>query len=752
MMFRLTGFIAFFGLHLLSPAGAFGQWASLGGRIAAADSGQELPGVHVVLQSEDGEERGTVTGAGGLFAFERLTPGAYLLRATYVGFEPYSDTLRLEFGQRSNLVVRLQPADAPVGEVVVEAEQNTTGEATPGLTTIPPSALARVPMPGLTPDLAGYLLTLPGVVSGGDTGGHLFVRGGAPVENLVLIDGMPVYQPFHIVGFYSAFPAEIVAQADFYAGGFGARYGGRLSSVIDVTTRNGSKDRIRGAASVAPFLGSLSLELPVAPGKVSVLAVARESIIERLAPDLFGKDMPFRFGDRFGKVHAYLSQTSRFAATALQTNDEGRIVEACGTDRQTGWKNEAYGGRYTYLASEYPLLAEIAVYVTRLRSTDRPSSRPERRAEVSGNHGEMRFVYLFGETQFEFGLFGRANHFLYDLGETTFALDENVSEGGGYFESRFRAGRSWRIEPGVRLHGFSNSIGTVVEPRLRLAWTPGGPQANQSFGLAWGLYHQQITGLHNPRDVTDVFIAWQPVSRRTTIPSARHTILTWQRALATWLHLTAEGYHKSLKHHLFAEYDEATGIPATTENIDGAARGLDVRLEVIRPAFYGYLGYGLASVRYDPNETADLTSAGRLTMPFNPPHDRRHQIHALFQIERGAYRVSSRWQFGSGQPFTPLHGFYGNLATGAPSRGFHDAAGRPALSFGPPFSARLPTYHRLDVSLERTFRLPYATLTLQAGAINVYDRPNVFDYDFFSGEHVRQLPFIPSAGLLVQLP
>ncbi len=96
-----------------------------------------------------------------------------------------------------------------------------------------------------------------------------------PLRTLVLLDGMRIFQPFHVVGFYSAFPADIIATTDVYAGGFNARYGGRISSVIDIKTRNGSKERVTGSASVAPFVSGLRVEVPILKNEASLIVSAR---------------------------------------------------------------------------------------------------------------------------------------------------------------------------------------------------------------------------------------------------------------------------------------------------------------------------------------------------------------------------------------------------------------------------------------------------------------------------------------------
>ena len=157
-----------------------------------------------------------------------------------------------------------------------------------GVQGVKPADIERIPLPGISPDLASYLTQLPSVVSSGDRGGLLFIRGGSPPENGVYLDGMLLYQPFHILGFYSAFPSDLVSQAELYAGGFGTEFGGHISAVIDIATRTGNKRGFAGSASVSPFLAAAQLEGPVVPGSVSFLASFRRSLVEEVGSDLIG--------------------------------------------------------------------------------------------------------------------------------------------------------------------------------------------------------------------------------------------------------------------------------------------------------------------------------------------------------------------------------------------------------------------------------------------------------------------------------
>lgn len=740
---------------------AHAQFATIEGTVHDGDSNQTMQGVNVLLTAEDGDRVGMASDASGSFRFGRLLPGQYVLMASFVGYTLHTDTLDVGFGALVQLDITLMPDQEALGEVVVESKQQTSSmEGFAAFEQVRASDLQRVPMPGITPDLAGYLQTMPGFVSTGDRGGQLFVRGGTPTQNLVLIDGMMVYQPFHIVGFYSALPADLINYADVYAGGFGARYGGRLSSVIDVSTRNGNKDRVVGAASIAPFLGSVRVEIPIEPGKVSLIGSARESIIERIAPDVLGQQMPYRFGDRFLKFHAFITQTSSFSATYLETFDEGNITGDPDTPIST-WNNRAFGGRYTYLPAEASVIAELAVYASQWDSEYAISELQQRRASVDNVNLTMHFIYLLGDdSQVDAGIFGSTYGFVYNLGDRRRDTESNIMEGSFFIDGQFQINPALRLEPSVRLQTFSNAVNATLAPRFRALYRPQGPSSTQHFSIAWGLYHQQIIGLSNAQDVTDAFIAWAPSPENSDVPKAMHLIGGWKWRAQPWLEFELEGYYKDLDNVYFPRFDDLRNQLITLDQVEGRVHGLDASVEVNRPGFFAFLGYSLSRVKYtrdfviqEPlieNNQVFLQSLLR-TETFNPAHDRRHQLNAMVQVQRGPYRMSVRWQFGSGQPFTQINGYYETLPPSEPgSRTFHEQEGRTVISRSQPFGQRLPPYHRLDVSMQRVFRMNRFTTTIQASVINAYDRANIFNYDVFTNERINQLPLIPSIGIHVE--
>lgn len=729
-------------LFLAGPAQqAPAQSASVRGKVTERETGNPLVGAHVSVESARGELTGMITDPSGFFVIGTLAPGRYVLRVSFVGYSSFSDTLELDPGEDLHRQVVLEVARSGMRELVVEGDLGgSTRKGVSGLTSIRPSDLARIPMPDVNTDLAGYMLTMPGVVTAGDRGGQLYVRGGTPTQNLVLIDGIPVYQPFHIIGFFSAFPGDIIGRADVYAGGFGAKFGGRLSSVIDVAARNGNKQRYTGSASVAPFLTSVRLEGPISPGKVSFLGSARQSVIQEVAPDLISRQLPYRFGDQFLKVHAYLNNTSSASATALHTFDEGNLAATDDNDLRIYWENLAYGGRYIYLPEEYPVLTELAFSVNSLKSEFGPQGASLRKASVNGFDGAINFAYLLGRMDLSFGMFVHSYNFDFSLEGADQERESDV-EGGGYIESRLRVSRSFEFRPGLRFHSFPSKSRTSLEPRFRLSLLPFGANTKHKLTAAWGVYRQEIVGLNDQRDVGGVFTAWTGSPEDTDVPSAIHTIAGWESSIYPWLGVGVEGYFKSLSN--LTVFTGSSGL----RRADGTASGIDLQVEITRPFFYGFVGYGLSSVEYDvvPESPAEPPFS------FRPPHDRRHHLNVIGRIVKGPYSLGIRWEYGSGFPFTRIEGFYNAIDLSGADHSYHDAEGQVQILFDEPFRGLLPPYHRLDVTLERRIQTPRFAGTVQAGLLNAYDRNNIFYFDLFATRRVDQLPLIPMIGIKLEL-
>jgi len=731
------------------------QTATLRGFVTDVEDGRPIPNVNVVLTDTTETLLGAATDSDGYYQIGRIRPGTYILRATYIGYETYTDTLSLARSDIITLNIDLAVSEQVLDEVVVETEGGAATVAA-GLQTVRPSDLTRIPTPDISGDLVSYLQTLPGIITLGDRGGQLFVRGGTSSQNLFLMDGMLVYQPFHIIGFFSAFPEDIVSYADVFAGGFGARYNGRISSAIDVSMRSGNKKRFEGKVSAAPFLTSVHVEGPIKKERISFLISLRESVVEEMAPYISSEPLPFRFGDAFAKIHAELGPNNQLSIIGLRTHDRGTIdpgkLSEAGNDA-VRWNNTVFGVRYLILPRSIPLLAEIILSSSKVENTVGAVDRPERSSTAQRVNTEANITHYLGETKINWGMFARTLLLDYAMGGLfqDFEVNEmSLIEVGIYLDTDITMNDKLEFNPSLSINSFPSIYQSSMEPRLRLHYRPGGEDGRTELSAAWGLYTQGIAGITDDRDAGSVFTAWlnTPVAR--PVSRAMHTIVGWQMQARPWLRLGTEGYYKRLSNLAIPAWSALARFTTSLELADGHVYGLDTRVEFQRPFLYVYLGYGLSWVEYRAAQENFGLWFDEPVQRYHPPHDRRHQINAVASLEIGSVTVNARWQFGSGLPFTRPQGF----DEWVPMRELTDvrrAPGATRLIYDKPYQGRLPTYHRLDLSVDRNIRTRWGALAVQAGMINIYNRDNLFYFDLFTVRRINQLPVIPFVGLSLEV-
>lgn len=747
--------------------------AALSGFVTDSNDGQSLAGANVVLRNlaDSTVSYGTATDSDGLYLIDDVQPDRYELHVSFVGYEPHLDTLTLAVREQRTVNVTLVAGEAALEEVVVEEEQEGTADVVAGRERVDPAQVERIPTPDVSGDLASYLTALPGVVTMADRGGQLFIRGGEPSQNMVLLDGMVLYQPFHMLGFYSAFPSEVIDHADFYAGGFGAKYGRRLASVIDVATRTGNKNRFNGRVSVSPFMGEVHLEGPLGTEEVSGMVSGRQSMVERGAGPMLGKDLPFDFGDVFGKVHADITENGRLSVSAVRTHDRGRLrpesevgalpeetiqAEPFGEVR---WQNWGVGTRYLAVPSDLPVVTDVHLSMSGLRTELGPADAPTRSSRVRTTRLAFDARFPGDRTTVQTGFQGSFSRFAHELGglyQDTFTdafttLDHIVA----YVEPEIRLG-AFRVEPGFRLQFLKSRFNPFLVPRLRASWTKG----RHRISAAGGVYYQEVVGLSDRRDAASVFTAWTNVPkhgglprddvRRGRTPRAIDGVLGYRVRLPSGLTLSLEGYYRQLSDLFIAEWTAFPRFTTRLQPADGRSYGAEARLEGSWGPLYGYLGYGYSNTLYDARQSELELWYGTEELRFRPPHDRRHQLSALLNLTVGGFEASLRWQFASGRPYSRIAGFDGF----APMTQVADAPDLPGtrrVIYEAPFDGVLPPYHRLDVSVEQRFSVATdVEIAVQATAVNAYDRRNIFYLDTFTRERVDQLPFTPSVGVALR--
>src|SRR6187399_742898 len=271
--------------------GVQAQVSTLRGNIYNESTGEAMSFSTVVLL---GTENYSITDLDGFFNFSDLPIGTYNIQTSFIGFDTLYTTVTLEAGQVKYLKLYMNEAAIELKTINVSASlEQRRNEVNFSKITVTPQQIKSLPSAGGEADIAQYLTVLPGIISTGDQGGQIYIRGGSPVQNKVLLDGMTIYNPFHSIGFFSVFETEAIKSAEVLSGGFGAEYGGRISAVVDLKTREGDKTRLGGLVSASPFQIKGLLEGPIIPfnpekkSSASFLLTGKHSILDKTSPKLY---------------------------------------------------------------------------------------------------------------------------------------------------------------------------------------------------------------------------------------------------------------------------------------------------------------------------------------------------------------------------------------------------------------------------------------------------------------------------------
>jgi hypothetical protein len=328
-----------------------------------------------------------------------------------------------------------------------------------------------------------------------------------------------------------------------------------------------------------------------------------------------------------------------------------------------------------------------------------------------------------------------------------------VSHWGNYLEFDIDAGRGLRSRPGTGAQFYKVRFDPFLEPRLRVVWNRGTHQ----ISAAAGIYHQEIIGLNDRRDAASIFTVWTRIERdnpniedvRQGQPQrASHALLGYRVTPVPWLDVSVEGFYKNLSNLFISEWTAFPELTTRLQPASGRVHGFDLRAEVRAGTFYGFVNYGLSSTRYRAEQATLQLWYGEERMRFRPGHDRRHQINLVAGTTVLGLDTSLRWELGSGLPFSRAIGFDGFALIDDVHR-MGDVEDRRRVIYERPYNAVLPTYHRLDFSVARSFRLGSSDVSLQGSVINLYDRRNLFYLDVFTLTRVDQMPLVPTLAVKV---
>jgi hypothetical protein len=726
---------------------------------------------------------GAVTDANGYFTISRIPTGTYILTVTYIGYDTLKEQVILSGNTILNKKLFLTKAAYSLEGISISAEyQDLRSDTRTSVIKITPKQIKQIPSIGGQADLAQYLQVLPGVIFTGDQGGQLYIRGGSPIQNKVLLDGMVIYNPFHSIGLFSVFETDILRTADVYTGGFGASFGGRISSVMDLTTRDGNKKRISGKAGASTFGSKILLEGPLKraatekDGSTSFILSFKNSYLEQSSKEFYtyidSKGLPFNFTDLYGKVSLNGSNGSKLNAFGFNYQDKVKYKAIS----DFGWKAGGGGMNFVIIPGSSPVLLEGNVAYSSYKISLAEANSPPRASLINGFNAGMGFTYYMGKDQLKYGLemLGFTTSFNYiNSAKRKIEQTENTSEIAAYVTYKLSR-KKFLIEPGFRVQYYASLPEFSPEPRIAIKYLLNN---RLRFKMAGGFYSQNLIAANSDRDVVNLFYGFLSGTEKLPdslgnrkvnhkIQTSQHIIIgaeyePWNNVL-----INIEAYYKYFsllanvnRNKIFDDnnlynsllnsefepniYFKPERLRKDFAYETGNAAGFDVSIKYDRKHLYIWAVYSLAYVdRYD-GETNYL-----------PHYDRRHNVNIVTSYEFGKKRLweaNIRWNMGSGFPFTQTQGAYEQLQF--PKGIFSDITtenGDIALIYGEYNKGRLPYYHRLDGGISRKFLLSESSiLEANVTVTNIYNRKNIFYVDRISNQKIYQLPLMPSAGLSV---
>ncbi|MCC7261724.1 MAG: TonB-dependent receptor [Candidatus Latescibacteria bacterium] len=726
--------------------------ADVGGFVRDKASGESLPFVNVYLK---GESRGTTTNESGYYALANLPPGSHTLVASLVGYRTYEKQVLVE---EKNLVVniRLQEESIQLETTTVEAKRDEVEsyDISPGRTTLQVKELKTAPA-AIEADPIRTIQTLPGVSALSDFSVGLYVRGGTPDQNLVLLDGTDVYNASHLFGLFSTFPADAAKSTELLRGGYPAKYGDRLSAVLNVLTDEGNKEEFKALGGVSLLASRLTLQGPVAKG--SWLLSGRRTHLDPvigLAKDaLDAKKFAYNFYDLQGKTHQVFSHDDQFtlAGYAGQDGLQYRFDEF---DIDLTWGNRTFSSKWTHVFDSN-LFGNFLVTGSRFKAHTRFNSEDVELFEFNrltdlSLKGDLNY-FPTGNHAVELGFLLKRMAVNYHFGEADqrwIDVDTKGYHHAVYLQDNWSLTRRLTLQPGLRFSYFTEGSYSGTAPRLAARYQLG---VDTFVKGAVGRYHQYLFRLAREFQGISILSNIWTMADSTADPSeALHYIVgaetRWQG-----IDVDAEAYYKDYTGLYEINYNNQTStrMADVLRRGDGRAYGFDLLLKRREGRHTGWLSFstGLSERTIDG---LNLDDQGR-EQPYKSKFDRRFSVDLIHSWRfRKKWTLNTAVAYASGQPYTQVLG-RGELTLPADDLRFE------VQDKGPLNGVRLPAYQRLDMGVERQFNFRSWDMKLFFQVVNLTNHKNIFNYFWSEGKpekrqpakrrEIPMLPLLPSFGI-----
>lgn len=760
----IPGFLIFIMVHTLASAQTGEVRGFVYDKLTAAPV--EFASVFIVETRQGG-----LTNDEGFYAISGIKVGKYHIMVQMPGYDSAVMEIEIKRNSVSKQNFYLNPTAELFEEVKVTAKrQRQLTDPRISTITITPKELERLPTVGGEPDVIQYLQVLPGVVVSGDQGGQLYIRGGSPVMNKVLLDGMTIYNPFHSIGLFSVFDADIIKSVDVQSAAFGAEYGDRISAIIDVQTRDGNRNNLAGKFRASPFSSKLLLEGPLKKFKAnqsssSFILSYKNSYLDRSSKLFYNyvgeNKLPYSFQDLFAKASFVSDKGSYIKMDYFNYNDQVDFKNIASYN----WNSTGLGGKFLLTPYGSKTLIDGYFAYSDYQIKQQEADNKPRRSGINGFNLGLNFNYYIKQDELKYGL--EINGFrtefeIYNAANRRIDQFENTTEIGGFITYKKIWKKRLIFKPGFRIQHYASLANTSLEPRLSMKYLL---TSKIRLKMAAGLYSQNLLSAVSDRDVVNLFYGF--LSGPDDLPevvngkkityrmqTARHAVAGVEVDVAKNQQVISEVYVKD-----FTQITNINRDKIYDDNLANQNKPYYLRKDFIVETglAYGFdVTYSLESKRaylwfvYSYNKVTRNDGIRK----YWPHFDRRHNLNLVGTYAFGKElntELNVRWNFGSGFPFTLTQGFYENIDfSQGQSTNYTQANGDFSIVYDNLNRGRLPYYHRLDISVKHHIPLlkkgliEKRAMDITLSVTNVYNRENIFYFNRVSYQRVNQLPILPS--------
>ena len=721
------------------------QIGTLRGSILDSLSREALPFTNIVLENTS---IGASTDANGYFVITNIPANPnYTLKVSFIGYITKRMNVEIKANEITQIQVLLSPGKIQIPAIEKVSEKyKRPNETDLGLQKMDIHQIKSFPQ-GVETDIFRSLQYIPGVQSTGDVSARYYVRGSSSNQNLILYNNVTVYNPFHALGLFSVIDPEIINSLEFYKGGFPAEYGGKLSSVLNLVTKDGNKNRYSGSASLSFLTAKASIEGPLPMG--SFIITGRISLFSDILKKFLNyKEVPFEFHDlafKFNSTSTNSNTLTKFFIHGFNSAD--KLLNNSPEVADYRWSNNIYGAYLFQELENIPIYFESNLSLSSFSGEVIPkeSLTKPRKNIVTDITLKSDFTYISD--------YRNEIHIGYDLKSIKTELYFENLQGGVtdlkdkalqftlYGKYKFLQWESFGADIGTRMNllTLSNQKAALFEPRVSLTYNF---LPNLLIKGAWGIYTQELITLTNEDEVISLFEPWVITPDYLKPSEAIHYVLGLEFNTFSNFNFTIETYYKRLLN--------------TAELNDNKVKASDPDFIAGKGESYGaefMAGYQNHVIRANASYSLSWAYKEINDWISYPKYDSRHHVNLNLSMNLGAdWEVSSSWFFNSGLPFTPIVGYYDKLyMDNLYNVGSQFGSYIPFTILGDRNIGRLPTYHRLDFGITKKLEIYLARIFLSLNIINVYDRKNIFYFDRKTGKQVNMLPILPTATVKIEI-